>query len=82
MDILILSAGSLEDLKQWTRMAYNDYRDVLTAAEYSNTKMGSEILRTFRERRPDNSINISFRDLMQEYPLEEKPPNSEAQADS
>lgn len=82
MDILILSAGSLEDLKRWTRMASNDYRDVLSAAEYSNSPRGSEILRAFREQRPDDSWNLSFRDLMQEDPMEEKPPHSGAPADT
>ena len=72
-DILLLSAGSLEDLKRWTRWASNDYRDVLTAAEHGDSAMGAEILRTFRERRPDNSINLSWKDL-----LDEEPPGSES----
>ena len=49
MDILILSAGSRRDLKQWIRVASTDFRDVIWAAEYSDSKLGSEILRTFRE---------------------------------
>ena len=82
MDILILSAGSLENLKRWIRMANNDYRDVLAAAEYSDGETGAEILRTFHERRPDNSVGLSFEDLMREDPLEEEPPNHGAQAES
>ncbi len=70
IDILVLSAGSLEDLRRWTRMACGDYRDVLSAAEYSSTEMGSKVLRDFRERRPDNSNNISFKDLLQDDPPE------------
>ena len=72
MDILILSAGSLEDLKRWIRMANNDYRDVLAAAEYGDGEAGAEILRTFRERRPDNSVGLNFEELMREDPLEEE----------
>ena len=81
MDILILSAGSFEDLKRWTRMASNDYRDVLSAAEYGNTPRGSEILRAFREPRPESSWNLSFKDLMEEDSLKEKSPHPEAPAD-
>jgi hypothetical protein len=66
MDILALSAGSLENLKRWTRMAINDYRDVLTAAEHPDSEMGVRILRTFRERRPDNSFTFSVAELVEE----------------
>jgi hypothetical protein len=66
MDVLSLSAGSFADLKRWTRMALNDYRDVITAAEYGDGEMGSRILRTFREQRPDNTINLSIEELLRE----------------
>lgn len=66
MDILVLSAGSFADLKRWTRMACNDYRDVISAAEYGNGEMGSRILRTFREQRPDNTVNLSIEELLRE----------------
>jgi ABC-type glycerol-3-phosphate transport system substrate-binding protein len=79
MDILLLSAGSLEDLKRWTRMASNDYRDVLTAAEHADSEMGVRILRTFRERRPDNSINLSWKDLLDEDPSEGEPLHGQIQ---
>jgi len=72
-DILILSAGSLENLRRWIRWAKNEYRDVLAAAEYSDGKAGAEILRTFRERRPDNSVGLNFEELMREDPPEEEP---------
>jgi len=65
-DILLLSAGSFADLKRWTRMACNDYRDVITAAEYGEGEMGARILRTFREQRPDNTINLSVEELLRE----------------
>lgn len=81
MDILILSAGSLEDLKRWTRWANNDYREVLSAAEYSDSEMGAKILCTFREHRPDNSINLSWKDLLDEEPPEGEPLSPGAQTD-
>ena len=75
MDILTLSAGSLEDLKRWTRWANNDYREVISAAEYKDSEVGAKVLRDFREHRPDNSFNLSWKDLLDE---EEEPPGSEA----
>lgn len=67
LDILILSAGSLADLKRWVKMANNDYRDVLSAAEYGGTEPGSEILREFHAwKPPGNSEELSFEDLMRE----------------
>lgn len=75
MDILTLSAGSLEDLKRWTRWANNDYREVISAAEYKDSEVGAKVLRDFREHRPDNSFNLSWKDLLDE---EEEPPDSGA----
>jgi hypothetical protein len=69
MDILTLSAGSFEDLKRWTRWTNNDYREVISAAEYKDSEVGAKVLRDFREHRPDNSINLSWKDLLDEEPL-------------
>jgi hypothetical protein len=68
MDILTLSAGSLEDLKRWTRWANNDYREVISAAEYKDSAVGAKVLLDFREHRPDNSFNLSWKDLLDEEP--------------
>jgi hypothetical protein len=69
-DILVLSAGSLEDLKRWTRWANNDYREVISAAEYSATsEVGAKVLRNFRERTPENSEGLNFAELMREDDL-------------
>lgn len=81
MDILTLSAGSFEDLKRWTRWANNDYRDVISAAEHKDSEVGAKVLRDFRERRPDNSFNLSWKDLLDEESPEGEPLGSGAPAD-
>ena len=81
MDILTLSAGSFEDLKRWTRWANNDYREVISAAEYKDSEVGAKVLRDFREHRPDNSINLSWKDLLDEEPPKEEPLGSTAPTD-
>jgi hypothetical protein len=68
MDVLTLSAGSLEDLKRWTRWANNGYREVISAAEYKDSAVGAKVLFDFREHRPDNSFNLSWKDLLDEEP--------------
>lgn len=74
MDILILSAGSFEDLKRWTRWANNDYREVISAAEYKDSEVGAKVLRDFREHRPDNSFNLIWKDLLdEESPVDTEP---------
>jgi len=55
MGILSLSNGSLEDLRQWVNVANVDYRELIMAAEYGFTKLGSQIRRNFREYKlPEN----------------------------
>jgi hypothetical protein len=75
MDILTLSAGSFEDLKRWTRWANNDYREVISAAEYKDSEVGAKVLRDFREHRPDHSFNLSWGDLLDEEPAGSEPPS-------
>jgi hypothetical protein len=81
MDILTLSAGSFEDLKRWTRWANNDYREVISAAEHKDSEVGAKVLRDFRERRPDNSFHLSWKDLLDEESPEGEPLGSGAPAD-
>jgi hypothetical protein len=69
LDILILSAGSLVNLKRWTRRANNDYRDVLSAAD-GDSEMGAKIRSDFRERTPENCVELSLKGLLDEEPLE------------
>lgn len=52
--------------KRRTRMARNDYRDVIAAAEYGDGEMGSRILQEFREPRPDNAFNLDIKELLEE----------------
>jgi hypothetical protein len=65
VDILSLSEGSLEDLRRWVKMANNYHRAVISAAEYSYTKIGSETLREFREwKPPENQEEVSFKGIL------------------
>jgi len=60
LDILKLSGTSREDVQKWVKVAKNDYRDVLAAAEYPN-----ELISPTGELGKDECTRIRVRDRKQ-----------------